>query len=56
MVAGCLGDDGKIGLTAGYNAVEKFGNRVPPFDETQKYVRKVLKLYSQHSAGLSGDV
>ncbi len=44
------------GYNAGENAVEKFGNRIPPFDETQNYVRKVLKLYSQHSAGLSGDV
>ena len=44
------------GYNAGENAVEKFGNQIPPFDETQNYVRKVLKLYSQHSAGLSGDV
>jgi len=39
------------GYNAGENAVEKFGNRIPPFDETQNYVRKVLQLYSQHSAG-----
>ena len=44
------------GYNAGENAVEKFGNRIPPFDETQNYVRKVLTLYSQHSAELSGDV
>ena len=44
------------GYNAGENAVEKFGNRIPPFEETQNYVRKVLKLYSQHSAGLSDDV
>ena len=44
------------GYNAGENAVEKFGNRIPPFDETRNYVRKVLQLYSQHSAGLSGDV
>jgi soluble lytic murein transglycosylase-like protein len=44
------------GYNAGENAVEKFGNQIPPFDETQNYVRKVLKLYAQHSAGLSGDV
>jgi soluble lytic murein transglycosylase-like protein len=44
------------GYNAGENAVEKFGYQIPPFDETQNYVRKVLKLYSQHSAGLSGDV
>jgi len=44
------------GYNAGENAVEKFGNQIPPFDETQNYVRKVLELYSQHAAGLSGDV
>ena len=44
------------GYNAGENAVEKFGNRIPPFDETQNYVRKVLQLYSQQSAGLSGDI
>ncbi len=44
------------GYNAGENAVEKFGNQIPPFDETQNYVRKVLRLYSQQSAGLSGDV
>jgi len=44
------------GYNAGENAVEKFGNQIPPFDETRNYVRKVLQLYSQHAAGLSGDV
>ena len=44
------------GYNAGENAVEKFGNRIPPFEETRNYVRKVLQLYSQHSAALSGDV
>ncbi len=39
------------GYNAGENAVEKFGNRVPPYDETRRYVRKVLKLYSARSAG-----
>ena len=43
------------GYNAGENAVEKFGNQIPPFDETQNYVRKVLQLYSQHSARPSGD-
>lgn len=37
------------GYNAGENAVEKFGNQVPPFEETQDYVRKVLALYVQHS-------
>jgi len=44
------------GYNAGENAVEKFGNRIPPFDETQDYVRKVLELYTRHSAGLSDGV
>lgn len=35
------------GYNAGENAVKKYGNRIPPFPETQSYVRKVLKLYSQ---------
>lgn len=43
------------GYNAGENAVEKFGNKVPPFEETQNYVRKVLTLYSEHSAQSSGD-
>ena len=38
------------GYNAGENAVEKFGNRVPPFSETRSYVRKVLELYSQQFA------
>lgn len=44
------------GYNAGENAVEKFGNQIPPFDETQNYVRKVLELYTQQSEGLSDDV
>ena len=41
------------GYNAGENAVEKYGNQIPPYDETQEYVRKVLKLYSQQSPTLS---
>ncbi|HKJ51955.1 MAG TPA: lytic transglycosylase domain-containing protein [Gammaproteobacteria bacterium] len=44
------------GYNAGENAVKKFGNRIPPFDETQNYVRKVLQLYTEHTAGLSGRI
>jgi soluble lytic murein transglycosylase-like protein len=36
------------GYNAGENAVEKFGNQIPPYDETQEYVRKVLELYSSN--------
>jgi len=38
------------GHNAAENAVEKFGNRIPPFAETQSYVRKVLELYSRQFA------
>ena len=41
------------GYNAGEKAVEKYGNQIPPYDETQEYVRKVLKLYSQQSPALS---
>ena len=34
------------GYNAGGSTVEKYGNQIPPFDETQEYVRKVLMLYS----------
>jgi len=34
---------------AGANAVKKHGNRIPPFPETQRYVRKVLSFYGQGS-------
>ena len=42
------------GYNAGENAVKKYGNQVPPFSETQSYVRKVLELYSQETPGASG--
>ncbi len=42
------------GYNAGENAVAKFGNRIPPFAETQSYVRKVLKLYTQQAEATSG--
>ena len=44
------------GYNAGENAVEKYGNQIPPYDETQNYVRKVLKLYTENSAGLSSNL
>jgi len=30
---------------AGENAVKKYANQIPPYPETQNYVKKVLKLY-----------
>ncbi len=31
---------------AGENAVKKYGNQIPPYQETQQYVVKVMNLYS----------
>lgn len=36
---------------AGEGAVMKYGNRVPPFRETQNYVASVLSLYHRYSGG-----
>ena len=30
---------------AGENAVKKYGNQIPPYPETQQYVRKVVTFY-----------
>jgi soluble lytic murein transglycosylase-like protein len=32
---------------AGENAVKKYGNRIPPYPETQDYVRKVIDFYME---------
>lgn len=34
------------GYNAGENAVLKFGNRVPPYSETQEYVRRISRRYA----------
>jgi soluble lytic murein transglycosylase-like protein len=43
-----------VKMVAAYNAgpvaVQKFGGQVPPYPETQAYVRKVLSLYFQYKA------
>jgi hypothetical protein len=40
------------GYNAGENAVEKYGNCIPPYAETQNYVRKIAGRYLNHRAGL----
>lgn len=40
------------GYNAGEGAVEAYGNRIPPFQETQNYVRTIYTRYSAlHSSG-----
>jgi len=34
------------GYNAGEGAVMKYGNRIPPYSETQEYVRRISKRYS----------
>lgn len=41
------------GYNAGENAVVKYGNRIPPYPETQKYVRKVLQFLWAERASAS---
>ncbi|MBX2808651.1 MAG: lytic transglycosylase domain-containing protein [Cellvibrionaceae bacterium] len=33
---------------AGENAVKKYGNRIPPYKETQRYVHKVMATYQKY--------
>jgi soluble lytic murein transglycosylase-like protein len=36
---------------AGEGAVKKYGNKIPPFDETRNYVNKVIIFYKQYRDG-----
>lgn len=38
---------------AGENAVKKHGNKIPPYDETQHYVKKVLTYYQQYRKSMT---
>lgn len=44
------------GYNAGEKAVEKYDNQIPPYEETQEYVRKVLEVYSQESSATAASV
>jgi soluble lytic murein transglycosylase-like protein len=35
------------GYNAGEGAVMKYGNKIPPYDETRNYVRLILKRYTK---------
>jgi soluble lytic murein transglycosylase-like protein len=47
-------DGDMVKIVAAYNAgpdaVKKYGGQVPPYPETQAYVRKVISLYFQYKA------
>ncbi len=53
LLANEFGGD-MVKMVAAYNAgpeaVHKYGDTVPPYDETQTYVRKVIDLYFQYKA------
>ena len=36
---------------AGENAVIRYGNKIPPYNETQDYVRKVIRFYNAMKSG-----
>jgi soluble lytic murein transglycosylase-like protein len=38
---------------AGEGAVKKYGNKIPPYKETQNYVKKVIKYYKKYRSTMS---
>ncbi len=51
QLLGMFDNDVRLALAAynaGENAVIKYDNQIPPYPETQNYVRKVLKYYRQY--------
>jgi len=48
---GLFNDDLALSIAAynaGENAVKKYANQIPPYPETQKYVKQVLRLYKKN--------
>ena len=38
---------------AGENAVKKYGNKIPPYAETQNYVKKVISYYHEYRKSMT---
>lgn len=38
---------------AGEGTVKKYGNKIPPYKETQNYVKKVIKYYKQYRSSMT---
>jgi len=53
-----FGNDLRLALAAynaGENAVARHGNQIPPYPETQRYVRKVLQyLWAERTSASKG--